>query len=63
MAKIKELAGAFGWGGAFLSLIPILFVVFLFLVKVSWGWVIPDLFPGAVEQGLVAGSISLGTAG
>jgi len=27
-------------------------------VKLIWAWTIPDLFPGAVEQGLVAGSIS-----
>ena len=34
------------------------FVVALLLVKALWAWTIPDLFPGAVEQGLVAGSIS-----
>lgn len=33
------------------------FVVFL-LVKMVWAWTIPDLFPGAVEQGLVAREIS-----
>ncbi len=27
-----------------------------------WAWTIPDLFPGAVDQGLVAGSISWLTA-
>ena len=48
---------------AILALIPIVFVVFLFLIKVLWGWVIPDLFPGAVEQGLIAENISLATAG
>lgn len=46
-----------------LALIPIVFLVFLFLIKMLWGWVVPDLFPGAVEQGLVAATISLGTAG
>ena len=34
------------------------FVVVLFLVKVLWAWTVPDLFPGAVQQGLVAASIS-----
>lgn len=29
-----------------------------FLIKVVWGWVVPDLFPGAVQQGLIKGSIS-----
>ena len=36
----------------------VLFVVALFLVKLLWAWTIPDLFPGAVRAGLVAGSIS-----
>jgi len=40
----------------------IAFVVVLFLIKVLWAWTIPDLFPGAVEQGLVAKSISWLTA-
>ena len=30
----------------------------LLLMKLLWTWTIPDLFPGAVEQGLVAGTIS-----
>ena len=38
------------------------FVVVLFAVKFLWAWTVPDLFPGAVQQGLVAGSISWGTA-
>lgn len=40
----------------------IAFVVGLFLIKVMWAWTIPDLFPGAVDQGLVARTISWGTA-
>jgi hypothetical protein len=38
------------------------FVVGLLTVKVSWGWIVPDLFPGPVAQGLVAESISWFTA-
>lgn len=38
------------------------FAVFLFLIKILWAWTIPDLLPGAVEQGLVARSISWLTA-
>ena len=38
------------------------FVVVLFLVKALWAWTVPDLLPGAVHQGLVAGSISRLTA-
>ena len=40
----------------------IAFVVVLLLVKLLWAWTVPDLFPGAVEQGLVAKSISWMTA-
>ena len=34
------------------------FIVAFFLVKILWAWTIPDLFPGAVEQGLIAKEIS-----
>jgi len=40
----------------------IAFVVVLLLIKALWAWTVPDLFPGAVQQGLVAGSISWLTA-
>ncbi|MFW5985505.1 MAG: hypothetical protein ACOCQ1_04405 [Halanaerobiaceae bacterium] len=30
-------------------------------IKYFWGWIIPDLFPGAVEQGLITDTISWGT--
>ena len=33
-------------------------VLSFFLIKLLWAWTIPDLFPGAVEQGLVATEIS-----
>ena len=45
-----------------LALVAGLFILALFLIKVVWAWVIPDLFPGAVEQGLIAGSLSWFTA-
>lgn len=38
------------------------FVLALFLVKVLWAWTIPDLFPGAVEQGLIAKDMTWLTA-
>lgn len=46
----------------FIGLVVGLFILALLLLKILWGWVIPDLFPGAVEQGLIAGSISWFTA-
>ena len=45
-----------------LGIIVGLFILALLLLKILWGWAIPDLFPGAVEQGLVARSISWYTA-
>jgi len=45
-----------------LALVVAVFVLMLFLVKVLWAWTVPDLFPGAVEQGLVAQTISWYTA-
>ena len=45
-----------------LALVVGAFVIVLLLVKLLWAWTIPDLFPGAVEQGLIAGAISWFTA-
>jgi len=44
-----------------LAIIPIFLGIIaaaFFIIKFLWAWTIPDLFPGAVEQGLVAGEIS-----
>ena len=41
-----------------LALVIGAFIVALFLVKILWVWTIPDLFPGAVDQGLIAKEIS-----
>jgi len=45
-----------------LALIAVYVVIVLLLVKLLWAWTIPDIFPGAVEQGLMVGSISWYTA-
>jgi len=49
----------------FLAIIPgaiaffFLFLILgLFVIKILWSWTVPDLFPGAVQQGLVAAEIS-----
>ncbi len=34
------------------------FFVVLLVTKLLWSWVVPDLFPGAVEQGLIARELS-----
>ena len=46
--------GCVGTMGLFVGLL----LVALLLVKLVWAWTVPDLFPGAVEQGLIAGSLS-----
>jgi len=38
------------------------FLLSLLLIKVMWAWIVPDLFSGAVSQGLVAASISWWTS-
>jgi len=45
-----------------LLLMAVVLVLALLLLKFLWAWTIPDLFPGAVAQGLVAGTISWLTA-
>lgn len=55
-----------GWLVAILPgifiLVILAFIFALFLIKILWAWTIPDLFPGAVVQGLIARSISWITA-
>jgi hypothetical protein len=41
-----------------LALMILSLLVALFVLKILWAWTIPDLFPGAVEQGLIVKSIS-----
>jgi len=41
-----------------LSLMILFFVLMLFLIKILWAWTIPDIFPGAVEKGLIVGEVS-----
>jgi len=44
------------------TVILLIMILGLLLVKLVWSWTIPDLFPGAVAQGLVARDISWYTA-
>lgn len=41
-----------------LLIIVSVFILALLLIKLLWPWTIPDLFPGAVDQGLIAREIS-----
>ena len=52
--KTKKLAVVPGLIALFVGIVAIAFLA----IKLLWAWTIPDLFPGAVEQGLVAAEIS-----
>ena len=43
---------------AVIAIAGLIFILAFFLLKLLWAWTIPDLFPGAVEKGLVAKEIS-----
>ena len=43
--------------GLFIVIVSVL-ILALLLLKLLWPWTIPDLFPGAVDQGLIAREIS-----
>jgi len=45
-----------------IALIILIFFLALLFIKFLWSWTIPDLFPGAVDQGLIARDISWYTA-
>lgn len=47
---------------ALLAIWAMCVVLAIFLIKWFWGWTIPELFPKACEQGLVASTISWWTA-
>jgi hypothetical protein len=51
-----------GLGTGVLVLVVAVFVVGLLLLKFLWSWIVEDLFPGAVEQGLIASTISWWTS-
>ncbi|MCK5216162.1 MAG: hypothetical protein KAJ93_00135 [Methanosarcinales archaeon] len=57
--------GNTNWIGMMISFIIFAFIfgfIVLLLLKLLWAWTVPDIFPGAVEQGLVAETISWYTA-
>ena len=43
--------------GILALIVGVFFITFL-IIKWLWAWTIPDLFPGAVETGLIAKEIS-----
>ena len=45
-----------------LALVIGIMILAFFIIKWLWAWTIPDLFPGAVEKGLIAKEISYFTS-
>ena len=45
-------------GVTILVTVVVTFVIAVVLFKYVWAWVVPDLFPGAVEEGLVAADLT-----
>ena len=45
-------------GTAILVAIAVTFVISVVVFKFVWSWVIPDLFPGAVAQGLISADLT-----
>jgi hypothetical protein len=43
---------------AILIAVAVTFVLSLVVFKFVWGWVVPDLFPGAVTQGLISADLT-----
>ena len=38
--------------------VAVTFVITVVVLKFVWAWVVPDLFPGAVAQGLIAADLT-----
>ena len=45
-------------GTAILIAVAMTFIISVVLFKFVWAWVVPDLFPGAVDQGLISADLT-----
>jgi uncharacterized membrane protein len=45
-------------GITILVTVAVTFVISLVVLKFVWAWVVPDLFPGAVAQGLISADLT-----
>ena len=45
-------------GTAILIAVAVTFVISVIVFKFVWAWVVPDLFPGAVSQGLISADLT-----
>ncbi|KPL18133.1 MAG: hypothetical protein AMJ93_14165 [Anaerolineae bacterium SM23_84] len=54
----KRVEEGVATGTAILIAVAVTFVISLIVFKFVWAWVVPDLFPGAVAQGLISGNLT-----
>ena len=45
-------------GTAILVAVTVTFIISVVVFKFVWAWVVPDLFPGAVAQGLISADLT-----
>ena len=55
---IKKMLLGLGIGTGLIVIVLAVLLIGLLVIKLLWAWVVEDIFPGAVEQGLIAGKIS-----
>lgn len=54
----KQVEAGVSSGVAILVSVFVTFVIAVVLFKFVWAWVVPDLFPGAVAEGLIAANLT-----
>lgn len=54
----KKVEKGVATGTAILVSVVVTFILSLIVFKFVWAWVVPDLFPGAVDQGLIVADLT-----
>lgn len=54
----EEVEKGVATGVAILVAVAVTFVISVVVFKFVWAWVVPDLFPGAVAQGLISANLT-----
>jgi uncharacterized membrane protein len=54
----KEVEKGVATGTAILVAVAVTFVISMVVFKFVWAWVVPDLFPGAVAEGLISANLT-----
>ena len=54
----EEVEKGVATGTAILVAVGVTFVISVIVFKFVWAWVVPDLFPGAVAEGLISADLT-----